>query len=137
MYSLSGDIIHTNVCGVDTLGFTPEECRMPMEVRSSRLHAKTSDGRPFPLHEVPPRLAMMGEVMRNVEVIVYRPEGMRWLLVSAAPVRIGERIIGAVAIFTDITALQAGRGSTARKRAESRALAGRGSCRQLDVGHRA
>ncbi|MHB9131247.1 MAG: PAS domain S-box protein [Armatimonadota bacterium] len=104
MYSPSGEIIHTNACGVETLGFTPDECHLPVEVRWAHMHAETLDGTPFPLHEVPPRLAMQGETLHNVEVIVHRPEGRRWLLVSAAPVRIGERIIGAVAIFTDITA---------------------------------
>ncbi len=103
MYSLSGEIIHTNTCGVEVFGFTPEECQLPMEIRWAHLQVKTPDGKPFPLHELPPRLAMQGEVLHNVEVIVYRPDGPHWLLVSAAPVRTGERIIGAVAIFTDIT----------------------------------
>lgn len=103
MYSLSGEIIMTNACGVDTLGFTPDECRLPVEVRWAHLQVETPDGRPFPLHEVPPRHAMQGEVLRNIELVLHRPEGRRWLLVSAAPVRIGERIIGAVAIFSDIT----------------------------------
>lgn len=104
MYSLSGEIIHTNACGVEALGFTPSECQLPAEVRWAHLHAETPDGRPFPLHELPARRAIEGEVLHNIEVIVHRPDGPRWLLVSAAPVRIGERIIGAVAIFTDITA---------------------------------
>lgn len=103
MYSPSGEILHTNVCGVETLGFTPDECRLPMEARWAHMQATTLEGTPFPLHEAPPRLVMQGETLHNVEVIVHRPEGTRWLLVSAAPVRIGERIIGAVAIFTDIT----------------------------------
>ena len=104
MYSLSGEIIHTNACGVETLGFSAEECQQPMEVRWAHMRAETPDGKPFPLHEVPPRLAMQGEALHNVEVIVHRPEGKRWLLVSSAPVRAGARIIGSVAIFTDITA---------------------------------
>ena len=103
MYSPSGEIIHTNACGVETLGFTLEECRLPMEVRWARLHVETPDGAFYPLHELPARRALQGEVLRNIEVIVRRPEGKRWLLVSAAPVRAGRRIIGSVAVFTDIT----------------------------------
>ena len=103
MYSPNGEIIHTNDCGVDTLGFTRDECRLPMEARWAHMRAETPDGKPFPLHEVPARYAMQGQVLRNAEVMLHRPEGLRWLLVSAAPVRVAERIIGAVAIFTDIT----------------------------------
>lgn len=104
MYSPSGKIIHTNACGIETLGFTPNECRLPMDVRWAHLQAETVKGTPFPLQEAPPTLAMQGETLQNVEVIVHRPDGVHWLLVSSAPVRLGERIIGAVAIFTDITA---------------------------------
>jgi len=103
MYSPSGEIIYTNACGVEALGFTPDECHLPVEIRWSHLHAETPDGRPFPLHEVPPRLALQGQALQNVEIVLQRPKGKRWLLVSSAPVRIGQRIIGAVAIFTDIT----------------------------------
>ncbi|MHB0937355.1 MAG: PAS domain S-box protein [Armatimonadota bacterium] len=106
IYSLTGEIMHTNACGVETLGFTADECRLPAEVRWSHLQAETPDGRPYPLHEVPARLAMQGQVLSNVELIVHRPDGKHWLLISAAPVRIDARIVAAVAVFTDITGLR-------------------------------
>lgn len=65
------------------------------------------DGRPVPLDEMPMRTALRGETVRNVEGLICRGFRRIPVLISAAPVRTMEnRILGAVVLFEDISALK-------------------------------
>lgn len=63
------------------------------------------DGHPIPLQAWPLQQALRGNTTAGAEARVVRPDGSHYdVLISAAPIRNAEqKIIGAVAIFSDIT----------------------------------
>ncbi len=62
------------------------------------------DGHPIPLQAWPMHKALHGATTIGAEARVVRPDGSSYdMLISAAPVRRDETIIGAVAMFSDIT----------------------------------
>ena len=67
------------------------------------------DGTPCEPQDLPlTRSALHGEVCRNVELVVDWPDGQRRdLLVASAPIFSGAgKVIGAVGVFEDVTALK-------------------------------
>lgn len=99
-----GTVQMTNATGEAILGsqvagsiYRPE--------RSYTIHRL--DGTPFPLEELPLRLALeRGASTGNVEILVRRPDGTEHVILSAAaPVRdAAGQVASAVVIFQDITA---------------------------------
>ena len=81
---------------------------MTLAGQMTRLRPETAEGRPFPAEESPPARALRGEVVQNVIMVLHRPDGRAlWALVSAAPVRTPDgALLGAVAVFHDVTALR-------------------------------
>ncbi len=71
------------------------------------LKPRTTDGRPIALEDVPLERALRGETVRGF-VMAIRPRGRlgTWVSVSAAPIRAGNAIVGAVAAVADVSALQ-------------------------------
>jgi len=66
------------------------------------------DGRPLVLEELATSRALKGEAVPATELLIVQPSGRRLpVLLSAAPVRsLGDVVVGAIAIFEDLSALR-------------------------------
>ncbi|MBI2953351.1 MAG: PAS domain-containing sensor histidine kinase [Chloroflexi bacterium] len=106
IYDPTGEIVRMNPAAEDMLGYTPAERKLPFAERTALLHIDTPEGKPFPVEQVPGQQALNGETVYGV-VMVLHPNGKTfWVSGSAAPIRSPDgQIVGAVSIFTDITAL--------------------------------
>jgi len=105
VFDPTGAIVRANAAAQAMFGYTPEEQRqsVPNRVASQRfLHP---DGRPFSPDELASTRALRGETLRGMIEILHTDQRDLWLVVSAAPIydSAGE-LLGAVAIFTDVTA---------------------------------
>ena len=79
---------------------------IPAELHPGNWQVFHPDGTIFAPEDLPlSRAVLRGEVSRNVEAIIRRPDGgERWVLTNAAPVRNSQGEIAAgVVVFTDIT----------------------------------
>ena len=79
---------------------------VPVEEYGRRWETYRPDGTPYPSEELPLSLAVLhGQVSRNVEVIIRRPDGEdRWVMANAAPIRDSSgHIIAGIVVFSDIT----------------------------------
>ena len=82
---------------------------IPVEKHPRNWQVFHPDGTPFAGEDLPlSRAVLKGEVSRNVEAVIRRPDGEdRWVLANAAPVRdSGGGITAGVVVFTDITERQ-------------------------------
>jgi signal transduction histidine kinase len=61
------------------------------------------DGTPYTPDETPAIRALHGEASTGTIMVVHRPHRTMWVSVSAAPIRVANRITGAIVTFTDIT----------------------------------
>ncbi|MCR5868838.1 PAS domain-containing protein [Aquincola sp. J276] len=86
------------------MGLTLAQMQQPGNLQ--RWQPLRPDGQPLPFEELPPsRTLRTGQPCRNMLVGAAMPQGMRWLMVNAEPVRDGEggELTGVVASFSDIT----------------------------------
>lgn len=104
-----GRIIRTNDAGERMMGFTAEESRLTLAERRMLVRATKPDGQPFELDELPIRRALRyGEVNCGVIMVVHHARTGKATLVSnsSAPIKTADgRILGAVSVFSDITAI--------------------------------
>lgn len=107
IYGEGGEIIQMNPAAVSIFGYSPEMQRKPMSERLSTIHMETETGDPFPVEQMPPIRALRGETVHGNILVFHRQDGRTlWVSSSAAPLRTPEGVLfGAVAIYTDITAL--------------------------------
>jgi PAS domain S-box-containing protein len=104
IYGSEARIVHMNPAAEKILGLSRQEL---LAERVVRLRAETAEGKPFPLTETPGWRALQGETVHGV-IMVLHPPGLSevWVSASAAPIHTGDgRLVGAVASFSDITAL--------------------------------
>lgn len=96
----------TNRAGREMLGFDREtDLRRPLPALAAEVHARHLDGSPFAAGEHAFERALQGE--KVVVEMALRHVGTGEEMVvrsSAAPIRLGDKIVGAVAVNTDITA---------------------------------
>ena len=80
----------------------------PLPERVARLRVETAEGAPFALTETPGWRALHGETVRGTIMVLHPPgRAAVWASASAAPIRTGDgRLLGAVATFSDITAMR-------------------------------
>ncbi len=106
IYEPSGSIRHMNPTAQKLLGYSPEECRLPLQERLARLRVERPDGTPFPLAEIMQRV-LQGETMQGVIMVLRKADGGAvWVSGSAAPVHTPDgQLVGAVGTATDITEL--------------------------------
>jgi signal transduction histidine kinase len=80
----------------------------PLPERVARLRVETAEGSPFTLTETPGWRALHGETVRGTVMVLHPPgRAAVWVSASAAPIRTGDgRLLGAVATFSDITAMR-------------------------------
>ncbi|MHB1134136.1 MAG: sensor histidine kinase [Chloroflexota bacterium] len=108
VYSKDGDgrIVQVNRAAQALFGFTTEELEQSLRERWGAYQAALPDGRPLPLDEAPPWRALQGKETHG-DILTLQARGRQvWLSLSAAPFRDARgRILGAVATYSDITAL--------------------------------
>ncbi|MHB0868713.1 MAG: sensor histidine kinase [Chloroflexota bacterium] len=106
-YDTLGRIDHMNPAADKMFAFTPEERRLTLAERLERRRIETPDGRLLLVEELPSQRAVRGETVRGVVLVFHRRDGrVLWLSTGAAPIRDSDGVLlGAVAIFTDVTPL--------------------------------
>jgi PAS domain S-box-containing protein len=82
--------------GTDVRGLTPAEF-------IERASLRASDGSTIAVEGLPGALALVGEIVTGERLRVHSSAGDRIALVSASPVRSGEALSGAVAVYRDVT----------------------------------
>ena len=106
-YSPRVEIVRANPTAMHLFGYSEEDIRRPLLGRTAKLRPETPDGKPLPLEELAARVLPGGETVLGLIMVVHPPaRRTTWLSLSAAPIRNSEgKIIGAVAVFTDMTDL--------------------------------
>lgn len=106
IYDPLGRITRMNSAAERMLGFSAAGRPVPLDEQMARLGAETAEGRQLRADELPPVRALRGQIVQNEVMLLRRPDGIvLWLLVSAAPIYVpGERLLGAVAAFREVTA---------------------------------
>jgi PAS domain S-box-containing protein len=100
---LEGRITYANPAAAELLGYEiPDLIGLPAH---EVLHHTRADGTPYPAEECPIRSAVAtGEVTRATSEVFWRSDGSPLAVeYTSAPVRDGEKIVGAVCVFADNT----------------------------------
>ena len=107
LYALDGHVTFMNDGARQILGYSPGVLELPLVDRVELLRFKMPDGQVFASERVPATRALRGETVRGVQMVVTQEDGRRvWISTSAAPIITEDgRILGAVATFTDTSAL--------------------------------
>ncbi|MBI4492855.1 MAG: PAS domain S-box protein [Chloroflexi bacterium] len=108
IFDAAGKIIRANPAGKNVVGYTPEELELPLAEQVALLRLETADGKPLPIDQAPVARALRGETVRGVILAMHPPRTDRtvWSITSAAPICLPDgRLLGAVTVATDITAL--------------------------------
>lgn len=106
IYGPAAEIVHMNHAAENLLGYSRSERGSTLAKRLEALKAETADGQPFKPDETPVMYALRGETVCAVTMVLHPARGKIWVSFSAAPVRSPEgTIVGAVATFTDVTAV--------------------------------
>ena len=108
IFDEAGEVIRINPAAENATRFSPEELRLPFDERMTLLRPEMADGKPFPIDQLPHERAQRGETVRGTIVAIHPPRIGKtvWQTASAAPIRAPDgRMLGAVLVFTDITAL--------------------------------
>ena len=108
VFDPSGAIVRANAAAQAIFRYTAEEERQPVARRVAPQRFLHADGHPFQPDELASSRALRGETVRGLIEILHSDERDLWLVASAAPVYASDgELLGAVAIFTDITAQHA------------------------------
>jgi len=107
VYSPGGSVVRQNEVARQLFAAARDLREDSAMSRWKALQPRTTDGRPFALEEHPLARALRGETVRGC-VMAIRPPGRKptWVSVSAAPIRAGDELVGAVAAVADVSALQ-------------------------------
>ena len=107
IYDNAGKIIRMNSVAEKIIGFSDEEKKLPYKERIELLKVLIPDGQPFPLEQIPSKLAQKGERVRGVTMKINRRNHQYWLSVSASPVLLPDgKKQGVVMQFSDISNLK-------------------------------
>ncbi len=94
---------------------------IPYELHPTRWQCSYADGTEYRPEDLPlSRAVLNGEVSRNVDVIIERPNGVKqWVLGNAAPVRNADgEIVAGVVVFPDVTEHKRGEESLRKMESE-------------------
>jgi PAS domain S-box-containing protein len=102
-------ITHMNPAAERILGLTPEEHKLTLLERARLLQVETADGKPFPTETMPTYRALAHRETNYGAIMVIRHvrsgEAI-WTLNSSAPILAHDgKLLGAVTVFSDITAM--------------------------------
>ncbi|MBE0598983.1 MAG: PAS domain S-box protein [Desulfuromonadales bacterium] len=104
IYDAEGKIVRINPAAEQITGFQPEDFSASIAERWGKVRVETPDGQPVPHAQVPAFRALRGETVQGELMVLHLVSGRTiWVSVSAAPIRIGWEILGAVATFADLT----------------------------------
>ena len=99
-------IVRLNPAAQAILGYTPEMYNTTLAERLRLLPRETPEGEPILARDMPTARALRGETVLDYRMVLRRGERKIWISTSTAPIRGPEgRLLGAVAIFSDITSL--------------------------------
>jgi len=104
VFDPSGAIVRANEAAQAIFRYSPEEKQQPVAHRVASQTFLHPDGRPFGPEELASSRALQGETVQGLIEILRTGERDVWLVASAAPIYTSGELLGAVAIFTDITA---------------------------------
>lgn len=105
LYDARGCITRMNDVAAGILGYSDEECKLPVEERLSLLHFESEPGVPLPIDRNPIVRALHGEAVQSDSYTIH-PSSRPSLRVrmTAAPLRNEDgRVSGAVATAEDVT----------------------------------
>jgi PAS domain S-box-containing protein len=111
VYDEQGRIAQANAAAQDILGYTPAERETDIITRlsSSRRVWRDATGHPMDVETFPAvRAVRSGETVRDFVLRRRDEDEERWFLVSAAPLTVAERRLGAVVFMTEVTASRRG-----------------------------
>jgi PAS domain S-box-containing protein len=104
IYNSQGEIVRINPAAEQITGFRPEDFSVSLADRWGKVRIETPEGQPIPYAMDPAFRALQGETVRGDTMVLHLASDRTvWASVSAAPIRIGKEIFGAVATFTDVT----------------------------------
>ena len=102
VYDADMNVVRVNRGFIPVYGFDPRG----LNVRDiiARTRCRHLDGRPLHLDDQPTPRALHGETVINQDLRITRRDGQeRMLETSAAPLAVGERIVGTVTVWHDVT----------------------------------
>jgi PAS domain S-box-containing protein len=108
LFDAAGRLVRFNEAARLISGFGFEHLGMTYAERARDLDLQTPDGQPVPVPDLPVARALRGETTRGMVLGIQRRAGRRiWIALSSAPLRAPDgALLGAVATFTDVTALR-------------------------------
>ena len=121
VYDTDMNVVRANPGFIPTYGFNPAG----LNVRDimARTRCRRADGIQVPLEQQPTPRALRGETALNQQLRITRPDGTeRSLETSATPLRVGDRIVGAVTVWHDVTEREQAAAALARERANLQAV---------------
>ena len=105
IYGLEEEVVHSNPAAEEMLGLSLEMGQLPLVDPQKLLGKEANAAQPLPTEDSPVARALRGEKVRGA-VMVLDPAGRDlWVSISAAPIFVDATLVGAVAVFTDVTAL--------------------------------
>src|SRR5512139_771905 len=102
IYDMDMNVRRVNPMFIPIYGFDP----VGLNVREmiQRTQCRWLDGRPFRLEEQPTPRALRGEMVLNQRFLITGLDGAEMALeTSSAPLRVGDRVVGTVTVWHDIT----------------------------------
>lgn len=108
VYAPDGRVVTANPAAQRLLNAPPERWSLSFDERWEGRTIYRQDGQVMAFADFPSRRALHGEVIQAEIVRVHLPDRADvWLSISAAPIRMADgEMLGAVAVFTDVTALR-------------------------------
>ncbi|HOG45966.1 MAG TPA: ATP-binding protein, partial [Anaerolineae bacterium] len=106
IFDPSGAIVRANGAAEAIFGYSAEQRRLPVRERVATQQITHPDGQPVAIEEICSARALRGETVHGALEVIRRQPKDTWLAVSAAPIYAADgELLGAVACFTDITAM--------------------------------
>ncbi len=108
IYSPEGKVLRANPTAKIIIPHSVETWELPIEERLRRLVRKTLKGEPYRFGETPLQRALKGETVQGVLLLLRHEKEPRNICISlsTAPIRTTDgEMLGAVAVFSDVTAL--------------------------------
>lgn len=108
IYDAQGAIIRMNDAARTLLAYRDEDIAQPLPARTTHIQVHTAEGKPVAIDDTPVMRALQGAIVHGTLLkVIVADQTTRWLAISAAPIREADGSLhGAVATFTDVTAMQ-------------------------------